>query len=578
MTASGMATPQVRGAARLTDVGRLSLTEPWMDDRPDPAHWLKTMDLESARRELGEALRAGPDPIVVTGPTGHGKTLLLRSLWSRPPNGFVPLFIPFANVEPDELAGWILETAYRRWDRHPAAELARLLRADVRFGARTLLLMDEVQATPRATLSKLFEIITDSGVAVSVVLAGLPGEALDLLLTALPRSIRKVMVSRPWSRADAELLLAQVALTLGVDPTDLIAAVDVDAALRTGRGNPRLVRAALAARVRLVELPRPRIPPVAAFAAPEPPAQLASAVRPERAPGEPTSAPLAVMVGTFAARSLAARVDRSRQGIAASWRRAVQAFAVGITELQRSTGRRAVCVQAWRVRGAAAWREARSEARGWARRVQAAATSARLALVPRVHRGLTGAAQLLRGTRLPRLPAHSAFAMACAVAALAARMDQVVRSIRTHGHRYGHRMGSVLRDRTSAVSARPRSRTLLRSAAAWSTRLPPFPTRSALAMAGAIAALAAIVADGRVPATLMKPSGHGGGTIGEPIRFRMNSHPWSTVEIDGVVAGTTPFTISLAPGPHHFRAAMADGRILEKVFAVSAQQDRLAFR
>jgi hypothetical protein len=102
-------------------------------------------------------------------------------------------------------------------------------------------------------------------------------------------------------------------------------------------------------------------------------------------------------------------------------------------------------------------------------------------------------------------------------------------------------------------------------------------------VAGTIAALAAIAIVGRAPPSAITDlSGAGGKTIstpiGEPILFRVNSHPWSTVALDGVDAGTTPFTISLEPGPHHFRVAMADGRILEKVVVVSALQDRVAFR
>jgi hypothetical protein len=104
-----------------------------------------------------------------------------------------------------------------------------------------------------------------------------------------------------------------------------------------------------------------------------------------------------------------------------------------------------------------------------------------------------------------------------------------------------------------------------------------------LAIVGAIAVLAALVAGGRARAPALAEVSQMGsdvvlGTAVEPIPFRMNSHPWSTVAIDGVEAGTTPFTIPLEPGPHHFRVAMADGRILEQTFVVSTLQDRLAFR
>jgi hypothetical protein len=63
-----------------------------------------------------------------------------------------------------------------------------------------------------------------------------------------------------------------------------------------------------------------------------------------------------------------------------------------------------------------------------------------------------------------------------------------------------------------------------------------------------------------------------------PITVSVNSDPWSHVEVDGVAAGATPLTIELAPGPHQFRAQLADGRVLEQVVDVSPELDRIAFR
>jgi hypothetical protein len=57
----------------------------------------------------------------------------------------------------------------------------------------------------------------------------------------------------------------------------------------------------------------------------------------------------------------------------------------------------------------------------------------------------------------------------------------------------------------------------------------------------------------------------------------VNSDPWSNVEVDGAPVGPTPLTIELAPGPHRFRAAMADGRVLEKEFVVGEAQNQVVF-
>jgi hypothetical protein len=62
------------------------------------------------------------------------------------------------------------------------------------------------------------------------------------------------------------------------------------------------------------------------------------------------------------------------------------------------------------------------------------------------------------------------------------------------------------------------------------------------------------------------------------IRVAVNSDPWSNVAVDGVAAGSTPLTIELAPGWHAFRAAMADGRVVEKEVEVTAERNRVSLR
>jgi hypothetical protein len=63
-----------------------------------------------------------------------------------------------------------------------------------------------------------------------------------------------------------------------------------------------------------------------------------------------------------------------------------------------------------------------------------------------------------------------------------------------------------------------------------------------------------------------------------PIRVAVNSDPWSHVQVDGAEAGPTPLMIELAPGPHRFRAAMSDGRVIEKQYDVSADRNRIVLR
>ena len=63
-----------------------------------------------------------------------------------------------------------------------------------------------------------------------------------------------------------------------------------------------------------------------------------------------------------------------------------------------------------------------------------------------------------------------------------------------------------------------------------------------------------------------------------PIEVGINSDPWSNVAVDGVDLGSTPISVSLSPGPHRFRAEMADGRIVEKEIEVKKGRREIVFR
>ena len=569
--------------------------------------------MECARNKVEEALRCGPDPILVSGPTGHGKTLLLRSLRTNAPSGFVPLLVPFSNVEPQEIARWIVAPTLSSIG-DPVLELTSLLQANVRSGGKTLLLMDEVQSTPPATLAKLFELLTESDVAVSVVLAGLPGEALDQVLGAAPPSIQKIEVAQPWSRVDAELLLTHVALTLGIPATELIAAIDVDEVLRASAGNPRLVRAALGRQLRFAKPARVSIPPVAVASLlpsapraristpPDPPTPIpfvdcapagrASSIEPDEA--SPASPPqrsrpaialrrllhgmerfdraahhvqVVLVRGACAIRSHGHRLGsatraRVRDGYAQLRSRSL----LGATFIQNTLDvwtrqlKRAIAIAS--PRAAVAGRMER--ARSWIMDVRQRTKQACLSMLIRCRRGMTLTAIDTR-TWLSRLRSRTYAHCVALWNGVRARVGYLQSAIVVAGLLLSRRTREIL-----MVAQR-----LLRQG----DRIPRFGVHYGLVMAGIFVALGASVAIGRIPIrSFMALSSHWGATGVEPILFRLNSHPWAIVEVDGVKAGSTPLTISLEPGSHRFRVVMADGQIHEDVLVVSKLLDHYAFR
>jgi hypothetical protein len=131
---------------------------------PVLGHWIETPALARARREIERALCESSDPIVLSGLSGHGKTLLLRRLWLRPPSDVAPIFARSDDVAPGEIATSIL-AASRAFPIHDAeGALARLLRTQSRRGVRPVLVVDGLESTRPGTLARLLAIVSASAV------------------------------------------------------------------------------------------------------------------------------------------------------------------------------------------------------------------------------------------------------------------------------------------------------------------------------------------------------------------------------------------------------------------------------
>lgn len=557
--------------------------EQWTDDRIDASRRLATAGMTRAREEIESAL-GEPDggAIVVCGPTGYGKSLLLRSLLARPPGPYFPRFLPFAHVEPGDLVSFV-----SRWlvpsssavgssalDEDP---MARLLGADPGSGRQVLLLLDEIQSIPHESLRRLLDLCNEHGAA--FVGAGLAGPAFETLLSRQPRKLRRIGLTEPWSRQDAALLLDRVAAGAGFEENRLEAAVDLDSVVRAASGNPRMVRAELGARLRTtdlfsaepsgVALPRVALPGVERHSnvsllpvrEPHPEGINAGDVT-ERAA---VPAPSCSAEGVPAAKPMAAprlvppRTDwvRPREALAPSVSPRPERASplLGLRDLARAAQRRLALFLRRSTPRRETWEAARHHSRHvFHRAITFSAEAARTleghwvglqgAGLARARRSRAGAARLARlaGDSLragaARLRAAWILAPRASVGVIGGCVLLVASILVSAGRHSGGGEGSLERSAGAVTSL--------------SVRALPEPDRRLL-----------------VPVAAAPPAA--------VVQLRINAMPWGIVTVDGRSLGSTPTSVDVSPGPHRVRVELSDGRVIEEQTIVGEEGSQLAF-
>ena len=127
---------------------------------PDPAFWYETATHRRAMAYLGYGLAQGEGFIVVTGDIGAGKTTLMRHLVDTlDREALNPITIVSTAIDPSDLLRIVAQGLGVDPAGRPKAELLsaieRGLHAVARTGRRTLLIVDEAQALPTASLEEL---------------------------------------------------------------------------------------------------------------------------------------------------------------------------------------------------------------------------------------------------------------------------------------------------------------------------------------------------------------------------------------------------------------------------------------
>jgi len=532
-------------------------------ESPDPRRYVPLATSERILADLAAQIRDGRSPILLAGPGGVGKTLLLHVLGDRERRrGQRIVYSPFFHLPPDECARWLLHLLGARGSGNasPEAALFAALRSPRR--APTLLLVDEIQAAPEASVRKLAEIAQAGRPALAVVAAGSDGWQLRKRLSALaPEATLRFPVSLPDDEIDA---LCAATLARPELPAEFREALspERDQIVGVASGIPRVLKAELEVRTQNLTMLRGRRRPVEELCLDTwtPPVRVAPAA----------SAPESALTSALASTSPSALAPTSTS--APVWASApapasAEAAREHVAERPRRAARRRVARETSAAWAARAVREARRAGERWTDSIAGARHTAleraEVALARAEAARAEGTIALARGACAVRARGEAALALGARVA----------QGIRGAAH-------SALRGVASALG---------QTAAAL-----PIARRVALPASGLCALLFLVSDHGAGPQEVLPtyttaaarieafhPTEEAPlpGSTAEPaiavalhVQAQINARPWAHIRIDGIDVGPTPLSRPLAPGVYRIEAEFPDGRSVERRVAIGPER------
>ena len=574
----------------------------------DPRLYVPLDTGERALGELAACLKQGQSPILFTGPSGAGKTLLLRVLAEREWKSFPRVrFTPLLSLPPEELSDWLLHLLFRRPSGgSPEAEDALLEGVRSLHNNPILLLVDNIQRTPAASIRKLGELAFACRPGLAVIVAGTD----DRVPNALARAFApEATVALPDLLSDAEIetLYEAIVAHPGLSPRlrYRLAGVERDDITRAAAGSPRLLKSELVRRneprtaaqrgllpverPRLMLVPEPAVSPVELVEPAEPrqvPRRDLPARPPRRTAAQRLARPIAIigrasgrllglLIGTCAfvagvPPALAAALSRSaalfRASLMAACRSAGASVASRATELNRR----------------------RRELSSSAREAVLAVHGGSMAIVRSANDAVVCAGVGLREDARARA-ARVSIAINTQVrhgqAAAQRGRVELSRSLQEAGGRVRRRVAGAHAD---AVRARNGISTAVQEAmryggvvlaSAWQgafrvASVAAVPATALLALAlfslgdyglgrqPSLTAAALAQSDVATPTTSLTPTA---GTAGsQPVNLQVNARPWARVRINGVDVGPTPLSQRLAPGTYRLEAEFPSGERIQR--------------
>lgn len=590
-----------------------------LSEYADPKLYVSLASGERALAEIEARLRAGRSPVLLSGPAGVGKSMLLSVLAERERGSRVSVRVARTLAHPPEEVGrWLLRLLFGKFASSAGeAELVLLEKLRAVSDKPILLLVDDIHLAPIGSVRKLAALARGGAPALDVVVCGRDGPDLEALTPSLaPECTLALPQSLP--EVEIEALYDAILAHPGLSPRVLhrlegVARTDI---LRAARGRPGLLRTELgrreprkprrdptpAAPVQRRDTP-PRVA-VAEFLEAEV-AEKAGRRAPERIRSVVRRVVQPVVSAHRAARVLLASLSRALAYTARLPRSIGSSALGGVATLRDSStallrfatdsvarsgawlagsivaaGRETTCAASRFIRdGRAKLTGARVEL-GFAAR-DVARTARRAGLAP--FRWSAGALRRVRDVALAAAREHSS-RVSRELGAVARKAAALTRGELERALARTRRTGGELLERSQARATRASSllRTLVReatrgfAAAAARTRRAALRATPAAALpatallAVAVFSLSDFEPDLETPLRALASVADVAYQLpsASPVSVQVNARPWARVRIDGVDLGATPLSHRLAPGIYELEAEFPDGKRVERKIVV----------
>jgi type II secretory pathway predicted ATPase ExeA len=214
------------------------------DGTPDPDAYVPRDSTDRCLSELEDwALRRGPAVALLSGPSGLGKTLMLRMLETRARGLFQCVYLGNPTFGPREFCISVLDALKMAHGDQPEATLREVIDGIDPEGSPILLLIDDVELLPSATEAWLHDAAVEFGHRLMAVMAVVDESRCERLLAKFGRVARRISLDTPMRRREtANLIRSALARTdLPPEQVDTFDELAIDQIHQRAEGVPALV-------------------------------------------------------------------------------------------------------------------------------------------------------------------------------------------------------------------------------------------------------------------------------------------------------------------------------------------------